>query len=205
MAGIEELIDSTYKGLVPMELRTYLKAISEQNDPVRAPITEKQYSPEELYAMHDIMSREYNRVKELGGPMPKQFSISEYEKYDDKNPNRPYEGGVSNTLGRFAFTGDPEKGFDVRDNYDFIDEKSAPIYDKYKGEYTPGLVYESIKKQYVDNHPDYNALEKIAPFLSVQPHLEAYGLAALGKQGVPVNIHTTPRPKSSIQDLLSNY
>lgn len=205
MAGIEELLDSAYKGLVPMELRTYLKAISEQNDPVRAPITEKQYSPEELYAMHDVMAREYNRVKELGGPLPKQFSISEYEKYDDKNLDRPYESGVSSSLGRFVFTGDPEKGFDVRDNYDFIDEKSEPIYDKYKGKYTPGLVYENIKKQYVDNHPEYNMLERIAPFFSVQPHLEAYGLAALGKQGVPVKIHTTPRQGGGVPDLLEGY
>ena len=205
MAGIEELINSTYQGLVPMEYRTYLNAISKKDDPVRAPITEKHFSPDELAAMHDVMTREYNRVKQAGGKMPDHFSISQYEKYDDLNPNRPYEGGISNTLGRFRFTGTPEKGFDVQDNYDFMDEKSEPIYDKYKGEYTPGLVYENIKKQYVDNHPEYSALEKISPFFGLQPHAEAYGLAALGKQGVPVNIHTTPRISRGIEALPSGY
>ena len=204
MAGIEELINNAYMGLTPMKLRTYLQAISEKDDANRAPITEKSFTPEELYAMHDLMEREYNRVKEAGGPMPKKFSIDDYGKYDDKNPNRPYEEGIARTLGRFNFTGTPEKGFDVQDNYNFIDEVSDPIYDKYHGEYTPSMVHELIKKQYIDPKPDGDLL-KYGYYIHPQAHAEAYGLHALGRQGVPVNIHTTRRPEPTFEDLFGSY
>lgn len=206
MAGIEELIGGVYKGLTPMQLRTYLQAVGKKDDAVREPITEESFTPEELYAMHDLMTREYERVKEAGGPMPKKFSINDYGKYDDKNPNRPYEAGIAKTLGRFNFTGDPEKGFDVKDNYNFIDEVSEPIYDKYKGEYSPRMVYEDITKQYIDPKPGgiWNSL-KYFNYLNPQAHAEAYGLHALGKQGVPVNIHTTRRPEPTFEDLYGGY
>jgi len=201
MAGIEELLSNAYKGLAPMQLRTYLRAVSEKGDKERAPITEKQYSPEEIYAMHDLMTREYNRVKEAGGPMPKSFAINDYGKYDLDNPNRPYEESIANTLGRFRFTGSPEKGFDVQDNYNFIDEVSKPIYDKYKGEYTPGLVYEDIKQQHVDPKSIISYLN----YLNPKAHAEAYGLHALGEKGVPVSIHTTNRPEPTFEDLYGGY
>ena len=203
MAGIEELLGNTYKGLTPMHIRTYLQAVSEKGDANRAPITEKAFTPEELYAMHDLMEREYNRVKEAGGPLPKRFSINDYGKYDDANPNRPYEAGIAKTLGRFNFTGDPEKGFNVQDNYNFIDEVSEPVYDKYKGVYSPQMVYEDISKQYIDPKP--GGIMKYFNYINPQAHAEAYGLSALGKQGVPVSIHTTRRPEPTLEELLSNY
>lgn len=203
MAGIDDLLGSAYQGLVPMQLRAYLQAVSKKDDAVRDPITEKSFSPEELYAMHDLMTREYDRVKAQGGEMPKKFSINDYGKYDDANPNRPYEAGIAKTLGRFNFTGDPEKGFNVQDNYNFIDEVSEPIYDKYRGEYSPRMVYEDITKQYIDPKP--GGIMKYWNYLNPQAHAEAYGLSALGKEGVPVNIHTTRRPEPTFEDLYGSY
>jgi hypothetical protein len=65
------------------------------------------------------------------------------------------------------------------------------------------MVYEDISKQYIDPKP--GGIMKYLNYINPQAHAEAYGLAALGKQGVPVNIHTTRRPEPTLEELLSNY
>jgi hypothetical protein len=178
------MADSLYRKVVPAQIRTFVETLAGKKDP----ITEKDFTPEELEQMRSaVRSAQANPTIKYSKNDPKGTPLNavDYTDYDIRKKrgggadwNMASEAAAKNTLGRFRFQKTPDGRTVAIDTYDFEDDLVN------KGE-RPSAEYAKM-----------STAEKLAALAKdtvtrprgVRTLPSRVGSAFIGKEGRPVSI-----------------
>jgi hypothetical protein len=121
------------KKLLPASVRTFVDTVSGE----RAPITEKNFTPEELQQVRDAIKNSRQRqvgkrfIGEAGKPLKQDYDqTAGYQDYGSGERGKRVEndfnlgssGAMRNTLGKFSYEKTPDGRLVAKDMYDFKDD-----------------------------------------------------------------------------------
>lgn len=128
MAGISDL----YKQMLPAHQRLYLSSIAKGlTGNTDEPITEQNFTPEELGQFRQIMDYHKSLPNNAKGTKHALSNYDEYRQLINKvNPQSdeqayPYTTDLPQRLGRFGFK-DVPGGYEINDVYEFKNENRQP-------------------------------------------------------------------------------
>jgi hypothetical protein len=121
------------KKILPASIRTFVDTLGGE----RSPITEKDFTPEELQQVRDAIKNSRQRqvgkrfIGEAGKPLKQDYDqtagyqdygMGERGKRTEHDFNLGSSGAMRNTLGRFSYEKTPDGRLVAKDTYDFKDD-----------------------------------------------------------------------------------
>lgn len=179
------------KKILPASVRTFVDTVSGE----RAPITEKDFTPEELQQVRDAIKNSRQRqvgkrfISEKGKPLKQDYDqTAGYQDYGSGERGKRVEndfnlgssGAMRNTLGRFSYEKTPDGRLIAKDTYDFKDDlvKEAGV--------RPTSDYEKMSTL---GKIGTLAADTVLPWKGGVSTLPSrIGSAFIGRDGRPVNI-----------------
>lgn len=162
------------RGIVPMDMRLFGSTLFGNRDP----ITEKDFTPEELAGMQSVV----NQAQARGSKGDVQYK--DYARFSGENARPEYNPQIATrtTLGRFNYTQNPDGTLRVTDRYDFANEARNPSIAAYQQMNPVQKALTVAKNTFLDNPMKWptNASNELA---------NAY----IGNEGRDVNITIDPR------------
>jgi hypothetical protein len=162
------------RGIVPMDTRLFASTLFGN----RAPITEKDFTPQELAGMQSVIGQAQAR----GSKGDVQYK--DYAKFSGENARAEYDPQIATrtTLGRFNYAQNPDGTLRVTDRYDFANEARNPAIAAYQQMSPVQKALTVAKNTFLDNPMKWptNAGNELA---------NAY----IGNEGRDVNININPQ------------
>ena len=162
------------RGIVPMDVRLFSSTLFGN----RNPITEKDFTPEELAGMQSVIGQAQAR----GSKGDVQYK--DYARFSGENARPEYNPQLATktTLGRFNYAQNPDGTLRVTDRYDFANEARNPSIQAYQQMTPTQRALNVAKNTFLDNPMKWptNAASELA---------NAY----IGNEGRDVNINIDPR------------
>ena len=187
---------SLVKKIVPAQVRTFAETVLGKRDP----ITEKDFTAEELKQARDAVVKSRERqtgksfIKEKGKPLKQYYDetvgYKDYGKGKEKTRNDfniGSEAAMRNTLGRFKYEKTPEGRLIATDTYDFKDDlaKQFPKIPRTK-DYEDLSTIEKVGKLAADTfRPSAGGLKSLP---------SRVGNAFIGADGRPVRVDLGEAP-----------
>jgi hypothetical protein len=177
MASLAESL----RNFVPMDTRVFTSTLFGNRDP----ITEKDFSAQELAGIQDVI--EQSKIRGSKGDV----QYSDYAKYMGENARPEYGPQIATktTLGRFNYAQNPDGSISIKDRYDFSNENRQKSVDEYEKMNPVTKALTVVGRSIADN-----PLNWPANFSS------ELGNAYIGNEGRDVNI-TIPRREILRQQL----
>jgi len=172
MASISDLLTEGFRNVVPMDVRTYSSTLFGNRDP----ITEKNFTKQELAGMQDVI----NQSQKRGG---NSVQYKDYDKFIGINARPEYDPQIAthDTLGRFNYQSAPNQTV-ITDRYDFSNPQRQEAVDAYSKLNNWEKPIEIIKRS-----------ANINPIVMGMKALSEAGNAYIGNDGRDVNIQFNPQ------------
>ena len=162
------------RGIVPMDVRLFTGTLFGNRDP----ITEKDFTPEELAGMQSVIGQAQSR----GSTGDVQYK--DYRAFTGENSRPEYNPQIAakTALGRFNYAQNPDGTLRVTDRYDFANEARNPAVQAYQQMNPVERALTVAKNTLLDNPMKWptNAANEL-------------GNAYIGNEGRDVNINIDPR------------
>jgi hypothetical protein len=174
MATIAELLAEGFKNIAPADTRLFASTLFGN----RAPITEKDFTPQELAGIQSVVGEAQKR----GSKGDVQYK--DYAKFSGENARAEYDPQIATrtTLGRFNYAQNPDGTLRVTDRYDFANEARNSAIAAYQQMNPVQKALTVAKNTFLDNPMKWptNAGNELA---------NAY----IGNEGRDVNININPQ------------
>ena len=162
------------RNLVPADTRLFTSTLFGN----RAPITERDFTPEELAGIQSVVGQAQAR----GSKGDVQYK--DYAKFSGENARPEYNPQIATrtALGRFNYAQNPDGTLRVTDRYDFANEARNPAVAAYQQMNPVQRALTVAKNTFLDN-----------PMKWVTNAGNELGNAYIGNEGRDVNINIDPR------------
>ena len=127
VTGVNRLIDFVAQRLPPDIFPTNARTLLETAQGNRSPITENNFSPEELNVLKELIA--------LKGGNTGSIQYDDYRKSGKPVTLLTPLGNIQTTLGRFRYTRDANGNLIVQDMYDFNPPQEGALQEQRTGDY----------------------------------------------------------------------